>query len=68
MRKKLKWSQAKLIEESGTTSIKPIESGRLLSPRDGTIRAIASALKTTVSDLYAEPKAPRPKARKAVRA
>jgi transcriptional regulator with XRE-family HTH domain len=64
----LGWSVAKLIEEAGTTSVKPIELGRIRSPREVTINAIARALKTTVAALYTEPKAPRPKARKAGRA
>lgn len=61
LRKGLGWSVARLIKESGTTSAKPIELGRIRSPREKTLSLIAKALKTTVAELYAD--APRGHAR-----
>jgi transcriptional regulator with XRE-family HTH domain len=58
-RKKLGLSQDELIKKTGVTSVKSIETGKILSPHFPALVSIANALGVTVSDLFAEPKAPR---------
>jgi transcriptional regulator with XRE-family HTH domain len=55
----LGWTRTKLMQLAGTTSIKPIEMGRIRSPREPTLLAIAKALGATVAELYADPRPAR---------
>lgn len=52
LRKIKEWSQARLIDESGVTSVKRIEVGQIQSPRYPTLDALAKALGVQVADLY----------------
>jgi len=55
LRKAKKLSQLELMEKTGVTSVKQIESGKILSPHFENLEALAKALGVTVSALYAEP-------------
>lgn len=52
-------TQIELTRLSGATSVAMIESGHISSPRLDTLKAIASALGVTLSDLYRDDSTPR---------
>jgi transcriptional regulator with XRE-family HTH domain len=58
-RARLKLSQLALMDRSGVTSVKQIESGEILSPHYDNLERLARALGVDVSDLYAKPRPPR---------
>ena len=48
-------SQKQLIAQTGITSVKPIETGRIQSPSYDTLVKLAQALDCKVADFYLEP-------------
>lgn len=59
LRKQKGLSQAVLMQRTGVTSVKQIETGTISSPRYETLEALAKELGVEVADLYANPPEPR---------